>query len=57
MITTVKLDVQLFPKQRRLMATGRYDLRNETGAPIRDVHVRQSDRETDSRGSILAARG
>jgi len=46
-ITAVKLDVQLFPKERRLVATGRYDLRNETGAPIRDVHVRQSDREAE----------
>ena len=44
-ITAVKLDVQLFPKQRRLVATGRYDLKNETNAPIRDVHVRQGDRD------------
>ena len=40
-IAHVKLDVQLFPKQRRLIATGRYDLVNKTNAPIRDVHVRQ----------------
>jgi ABC-type transport system involved in multi-copper enzyme maturation permease subunit len=44
-ITKVTLDVKLFPKERRLVATGHYDLRNETGAPIRDVHVRQADRD------------
>jgi hypothetical protein len=44
-ITAVKLDVQLYPKERRLAVSGRYDLKNETNAPIRDVHVRQSDRE------------
>jgi aminopeptidase N len=43
-VTAVKLDVQLFPKERRLVASGRYDLKNETNAPIRDVHVRQQDR-------------
>ena len=44
-ITAVKLDVQLFPKERRLAASGRYDLVNKTNAPIRDVHIRQGDRE------------
>jgi aminopeptidase N len=44
-ITAVKLDVQLFPKERRLAANGRYDLKNETNAAIRDVHVRQGDRD------------
>src|SRR4051794_1639675 len=42
-ITKVTLDVQLFPKERRLLAKGRYDLKNETNAPIRDLHVRQGD--------------
>ena len=44
-ITKVTLDVQLYPKQRKLIANGRYDLRNDTNAPIRDVHVRQGDRD------------
>ena len=44
-ITAVKLDVQLFPKQRKLVAMGRYDLVNNTKTPIRDVHVRQGDRD------------
>ena len=46
-IAHVKLDVQLFPKQRRLIANGSYDLVNKTGAPIRDVHVRNGDRDTN----------
>ena len=46
-IAHVKLDVQLFPKQRRLIALGSYDLVNRTNAPIRDVHVRQGDRDTN----------
>ena len=45
-IAHVKLDVQLFPKDRRLTANGSYDLVNKTDAPIRDVHVRQGDRDT-----------
>ena len=43
-IAHVKLDVQLFPQQRRLIALGAYDLVNNTSAPIRDVHIRQGDR-------------
>lgn len=42
-VTHVTLDVQLYPRQRRLLATGRYDLQNKTGAPIADVHVRRGD--------------
>jgi ABC-2 type transport system permease protein len=44
-ITRVTMDVDLFPKERRLLASGRYDLQNKSGAPIRDVHVRQGDRD------------
>jgi ABC-2 type transport system permease protein len=40
-IVKVTLNAQLFPKERRLQVEGRYDLRNDTGAPLRDVHVRQ----------------
>jgi ABC-2 type transport system permease protein len=44
LVTRVTMNVQLFPKQRRLVAVGRYDLQNKTNAPIRDVHVRRGDR-------------
>jgi ABC-2 type transport system permease protein len=40
------MNVQIFPKQRRLVVDGRYDLENKTNAPIRDVHVRRGDRDT-----------
>jgi len=46
-ITRVNLAVQLFPKERRMITDGRYDLVNRTGAPIRDVHVRQGDQDTE----------
>ena len=46
-VTNVKLDLQLYPKERRFMAVGRYDLRNDSGQPISEVHIRQGDRDTD----------
>jgi len=46
-VTNVKLDVELFPKERRLLVNGRYDLKNLTNAPISDVHVRQGDFDAD----------
>jgi hypothetical protein len=45
-IAHVKLDVQLFPQQRRLIALGKYDLVNNTNVPIRDVHIRQGEQDT-----------
>ncbi|HET7281714.1 MAG TPA: M1 family aminopeptidase [Sphingomicrobium sp.] len=44
-VTRVTMDVQLYPKQRRLLVTGSYNLQNKTGVPIRDAHVRQGDRD------------
>ena len=46
-VTKVVLDAQLFPAERRLLVNGRYDLRNDTTAPIRDVHVRSGDRDIE----------
>ena len=46
-LTKVALDVQLFPKERRLLVEGRYDLTNMTDAPIRDVHLRQGSRDIE----------
>jgi ABC-type transport system involved in multi-copper enzyme maturation permease subunit len=45
-VTRVNLDVQLYPKERRLVANGRYELQNKTNAPIRDLHVRHG-RDTE----------
>jgi ABC-type transport system involved in multi-copper enzyme maturation permease subunit len=44
-VTRVTLNVQLYPKQRKLVADGRYELQNKTGVAIRDLHVRH-DRDT-----------
>jgi aminopeptidase N len=45
-IADAKLVVDLFPAERRAEVSGRYLLRNLTQTPIRDVHVRDTDRET-----------
>jgi hypothetical protein len=45
-VKTVKLDAQIFPKERRLEVVGNYILRNETTSPISEVHVRQGGRDT-----------
>ena len=45
--TKVTLNVQLFPKQRMLVADGRYDLVNKTSAPISEIHVRQGDEDLE----------
>ena len=46
-VTNVKLDLQLYPRERRLMAAGLYDLKNETDAPISELHIRQANRDTE----------
>jgi ABC-type transport system involved in multi-copper enzyme maturation permease subunit len=46
-ITKVTLAVQLYPEDHKLVATGRYDLENETNAPIRDVHIRKGDQDLE----------
>ena len=46
-ISDVKLVVDLYPSERRAEVSGRYVLRNLTDVPIRDVHVRDFDIETD----------
>lgn len=45
-VTDVKLDVRLFPSKRRMIVDGRYQLKNETGAPIRDIHIRKRNPDT-----------
>jgi len=44
-IDKVTLNVQLYPEQRMLVATGRYDLINRTNAPIAEIHVRQLEED------------
>ena len=45
-VVDVKLNVALYPAERRAVTRGRYLLRNLTGQPIRDIHVRETSRET-----------
>ncbi|WP_326524016.1 ABC transporter permease/M1 family aminopeptidase [Sphingomonas sp.] len=42
-ITDVKLDVALYPAERRAETRGLYRFVNDTGAPLRDLHVRLPD--------------
>jgi aminopeptidase N len=42
-VTDVAFDVAIYPDERRMEVTGHYLLRNDTAAPISEVHVRQGD--------------
>ena len=44
--TDIKLNVALFPAQRRMEATGSYRFVNDTGAPLSDLHLRLTDENT-----------
>ncbi|GHH15764.1 hypothetical protein GCM10008023_19050 [Sphingomonas glacialis] len=44
--TDIKLDVALYPAQRRMEAKGSYRFVNDTGAPLRDLHVRLANEDT-----------
>jgi hypothetical protein len=46
-ITNVKLDVQVYPRQRLLTAKGGYALVNDGNTPISEVHVRKGDRDVE----------
>lgn len=45
-LTDVKLAVDLFPAERRMIAQGGYRFVNDTGAPLSELHVRLPDRWT-----------
>jgi aminopeptidase N len=42
-VTDVEFDVAIFPDERRVDVIGHYDLRNDSGVPITEVHIRQGD--------------
>ena len=46
-ITHVVLDVDLHPAEARMTVTGHYDLVNDKGQPIEDIHVLMTDEETE----------
>jgi hypothetical protein len=56
-VTDVNFDVAVYPRERRLDVTGSYNLRNDSGVPITELHVRQGDRDvTFSRLDIAGAK-
>ena len=46
-VTKVTLDAQLFPKERRLIVDGRYDIENKTDRPISEIHLRKGDPDVE----------
>lgn len=44
--TDIKLNVALYPAQRRMEATGSYRFVNTTGKPLTDLHLRLTDENT-----------
>jgi ABC-type transport system involved in multi-copper enzyme maturation permease subunit len=42
-VTDVAFDVAIYPDERRMETTGYYLLRNDSGVPIRELHVREGD--------------
>jgi aminopeptidase N len=46
-ISDVKLDVALYPRELRAVTRGSYRMQNLTDQPVRDVHVRATDRQMD----------
>jgi len=45
-LTDIKLDIALFPSRLRAETRGTYRFVNDTGAPLRELHVRLADFET-----------
>ena len=44
--TDIAMNVALYPAERRMEARGRYRFVNDTGAPLRELHVRLPDEDT-----------
>ena len=42
-LTAVKFNIDLYPAEKRMEATGSYQLVNDTGAPVSELHVRWPD--------------
>lgn len=45
-VTDIKMNVALYPRERRMEATGTYRFVNDTGAPLPELHVRLQNRDT-----------
>ena len=53
-IESVVLNVSIFPSERRAVTQGRYVMRNRTGGPIGQVHVRDTDPQIETQNMVLA---
>jgi hypothetical protein len=49
----MRLNVALHPDQRRMESSGTYAFVNDTGAPLRDLHVRMQDDRTRLTGMVI----
>lgn len=45
-LTDIRMNVALYPAERRAEASGQYRFVNDTGAPVNDLHVRLEDSNT-----------
>ncbi|MEG3086428.1 ABC transporter permease/M1 family aminopeptidase [Sphingomonas sp. PB4P5] len=45
-VTDMRLNIALYPEQRRMESSGSYAFVNDTGAPLRDLHVRLMNDQT-----------
>jgi ABC-2 type transport system permease protein len=54
-ITTVTLDVQLYPHEARAVTTGSYRIQNRTSAPIATLHLHYPERVTLDRFALPGA--
>lgn len=52
-VTFAKFAAEVFPKEKRFDVAGTYTLRNDTTAPISEVHIRQGEMETEFRSLEL----
>ncbi len=46
-VTDVNMTVDIYPDERRMEASGTYQLINDTGAPVETLHVRLNDPSTE----------
>ena len=52
-ITTVKLDVQLYPRGPKVETRGSYVIENRTGAPLTEAHIGFGDRDLEVRSLAI----
>ncbi|TRD11836.1 M1 family metallopeptidase [Erythrobacter insulae] len=46
-LTDITMEIDIFPEERRMEASGTYQMVNDTGAPVQTLHVRLADSDTE----------